>query len=163
MQRTSDVVDRRTLAGELLLYCHPHSLEEILVPILLFQLFLKLRSEHSQEFGIARDERCLGVGHAKYDRIVRGPADHGATEVALNGFYLGPRLYKLNPKWRKAGTCAVAGDRQYPRKGTLDQYRRLDLIRQEPAELDAPLCILFFLQDFFRAGELLITSHLVYG
>src|ERR1700730_3939423 len=35
-------------------------------------------------------------------------------------------------------------------------------MREKPAELDAPLSAVHFLQNLFRAGELLIPSHLVY-
>src|SRR5258708_36651025 len=34
---------------------------------------------------------------------------------------------------------------------------------QEPSELHGPLFVVLFLPDLFWAGELLITTHLVYG
>ena len=57
MQHIGDVVDGLTLARELLLYRNSDSFEEILIMVLLLQLFLKLRRKHFQEFGIAGDER----------------------------------------------------------------------------------------------------------
>ena len=48
-------------------------------------------------------------------------------------------------------------------KTAFDQHRRLDFIRQKPAELDAPLFVVLFLQDLFRTGELFVACHLIYG
>src|ERR1700730_3160519 len=52
---------------------------------------------------------------------------------------------------------------EHPCEAAFDKYRRLDLISEQPAKLDAPLFVVLFLEDLFRAGELLVTSHLVYG
>jgi hypothetical protein len=83
--------------------------------------------------------------------------------VALNGFDVRPRLHELHARRREARTGAVARDREHPSEAAFVQHRRLDLISKKPTELDAPLFVVLFLQDLFRAGELLIARHLVYG
>ena len=62
VQRIGDVFNGRTLARELLLYGYADAFEEILVTILLLQFFFELWRKHSQKFGIAGNERALGVG-----------------------------------------------------------------------------------------------------
>jgi hypothetical protein len=46
MQLTGNILDGRTLAGELLLYRNADALDKVLVAVLLLQLFLLLRCEH---------------------------------------------------------------------------------------------------------------------
>ena len=52
--------------------------------------------EHRLELGFASDERPLGVGCAKDDRVVQGTAYNGTTEVALNDFQMSARLRELD-------------------------------------------------------------------
>ena len=163
MQRVGDVIDGGAPAGEFLLYGHADALDKILVAVLLLQLFLKLRRKHRQKFGIAGNERALGVGGAKYDGVARGSANDGTTKMTLNGLDVRARLHELHAQRRQARTRAEASDREHPGEAAIDQHRRLDLLRQKPAELDAPLFVVLFLQDLFRAGELLVASHLVDG
>src|SRR5579872_922111 len=60
-------------------------------------------------------------------------------------------------------TSSVTAGREHPGKGALDQNRRLDFIRQQPAELNAPFFVILFLNDLLWAGELLVAGHLVDG
>src|SRR5260370_11066608 len=114
MQRIGDILDVGTPAGEFLLYRYADTLDEVLVALLLFQLFLKLWRKHSQELGIAGDERPLGVGCTKHDGVAMCSRDHSAAEVALNGLYVRPGLRELHAKRREAGAGAVAGERERP-------------------------------------------------
>ena len=59
MQHIGNVLDGGTTAGQFLLYRCADTLDEILVAVLLLQLFVELRRKHRQKFGIARDERAL--------------------------------------------------------------------------------------------------------
>ena len=163
MQRISDILDSGAPPSELLLYRNPDAFEEVLVSVLLLQFFLKLRRKHSQKLSIAGNERPLRVGGAKHDRVSGSSTDHATSQVPLNGFQVRPGLHELHAQRRKSGACPVAGDREHPCERTLDQHGWLDLIRQKPAELDAPFLVVLFLQDFFRAGELFVARHLVDG
>src|SRR5215469_12226692 len=73
------------------------------------------------------------------------------------------RLHELHAERRETRTCSDAGGRQHPGEATFDKNRRLDLRSEEPAKLNGPFFVVLFLQDLFRAGELFIPSHLVYG
>ena len=163
MERVGDVLDGGTPASELLLYRYAHTLDKVLVAVLLLQFLLKLRRKHSQKLGIAGDERALSVSGEKHDRVARGSADHGAAEVTLNGLHVRARLHELNAERRETRARAVASDREHPGEAAFDQHRRLDFVSQKPAELDAPLFVVLFLQDLFRSGELLVARHLFYG
>src|SRR5439155_14170296 len=109
------------------------------------------------------NERSLCVGGAKHDRVPGGSTDHRTANVALNGFHVRPRLHELQTQWRKSGAGAVAGKREHPGEAAFDKHTRFDLVSQEPAELDAPLVVIHLLQNLFRAGELLVSSHSVYS
>ena len=113
--------------------------------------------------GVADNERSMSGGGAKHDRVTRGSANHTATKVAFNGFYVPPWLCEFYAQGRHARTCAVTRCREHPCEAAFDKHRRLNVVSEEPAELDVPLFVVFFLQDLFRAGELFVASHLVYG
>src|ERR1700691_2247923 len=108
MQRVGNVLDGRTPSGELLLDRNADSLGEVLVAIFSLQLFLELRGKHSQKLSIAGDERPFLVGGPEHDRVARSADDDGTTKMALNGFYVRPRLYEFHAQRRQARACALA-------------------------------------------------------
>ena len=57
----------------------------------------------------------------------------------------------------------MARYREHPGEGAFNEHGGFDLVRQKPAELNAPLAFVRFLEDLLRTGELFIASHLVYG
>src|SRR5207244_13474197 len=57
----------------------------------------------------------------------------------------------------------MARYREHPGEGAFNEHGGLDFVRQKPAELNAPLAFVRFLEDLLRTGELFIASHLVYA
>src|ERR1039458_3210780 len=163
VQGIGDVLDGGAAASESLLYRYTDAFDKVLVPVFLLQLFIKLRCKYSQKLGVTRDERAIGVGSTKNDSVARSSADDRAAEVTLDSPHVGTRLYELHANRRNTRPCADASGREHPGKAAFDKNRRLDLVSEKPAELNAPLFVVLFLEDLFRAGELLIASHLIYG
>jgi hypothetical protein len=50
-----------------------------------------------------------------------------------------------------------------PRKAKISENLGLDIIRVEPSKLNAPLVLISFVDDLFRASELFIPSHLLHS
>lgn len=147
----------------MLLYRSPDTLGEVFLGAFLLQFLFELRRKERQKLGIAGNERSRGVGRAKYDRILWRSADHRTAEVALDGLHVRARLNELDAPRRNARAGAMASYREHPGEAAFDQHWRLDLVSEEPAELDAPLVAIRVLQDLFRAGELFVATHLLYG
>jgi hypothetical protein len=70
------------------------------------------------------------------------------------------RLHELYPQWNQARSSPHSTNGENPRKATLDQNRRFDLVSEEPAKLNAPLFIVSRLDDLFGTRELLVARHL---
>ena len=57
----------------------------------------------------------------------------------------------------------MAGNTKYPGKTEVREHSGLDTAGKQPTEMDAPLCLIDFVNDFFRAGKLFVARHLAHG
>ena len=57
----------------------------------------------------------------------------------------------------------MARDRQYPSEADIGENLGLNIIGQQPAELNARLFFIAFIMDFFRAAKLFIARGLAHG
>src|SRR5277367_6264670 len=150
MQRIGDVVDSGTAAGELLLNRQADPLNEVLVGVLLLHFFLKLRRQHPQQLGIARDEWARSVGGPKDNSVTRGPANHRTAKMTFQGLQVRAGLDELQPERHQSPSSTQTANGKHPGKATFHENGWLVLVGEKPAKLDAPFVVVYLLDDLFR-------------
>ena len=122
-----------------------------------------MRREHGQQFGVAGHKWTGSVGGSKHDRVARGSENYPAPEMTFQTFWIGAWSNQFEPKRGQARSGTVARDGQYPGETNIGEDLGLNIIGQQPAELNAALVFIGFIMDFFRAGKLFIARRLAHG
>ena len=96
MQRIGDVLDRGRRPVSFCCIAPRTRSTKFSSPFSCFSSSSNCGASMRQKLGIAGNERALGIGGAKHDRIARGSADHGTAKVALNGLHMRAGLHELH-------------------------------------------------------------------
>src|ERR1700723_2881822 len=129
-----DILDSGPAAGKLFLNGGMDALAKGLLPLVLFQLFIELRREHGQQFGVAGHKWTGSVGGSKHDRVARGSENYPAPEMTFQTFWIGAWSNQFEPKRGQARSGTVARDGQDPGETNIGEDLGLNIIGQQPAE-----------------------------
>ena len=92
-----------------------------------------------------------------------GSEDDRAAEVALECFCVGARPHEFDAQRRDAGAGSVARDGEHPGEAEISQDFGLGIVRRAASETECSILLVGFVNDLFRAGELLVAGHLAHG